>query len=103
MLSRGIIEDPDGSVASRLTRSQSRSGLMASSIKKPGTYLSIGTLAVLSVSTKSNSVSDGGISGLSALYILDEICARVQFDLESKDEIRPCDRYDVIGGTGTGA
>ncbi|CAE7168497.1 unnamed protein product [Rhizoctonia solani] len=48
------------------------------------------------------SLDGGGIRGLSSLLILKEIMNRVKRD-EGLDEVpRPCDYFDVIGGTSTG-
>ena len=47
--------------------------------------------------------SDGGHSGLSALYIGEETFSRLQFDIGSEDEIRPCDHCDLFMGSGPGA
>jgi patatin-like phospholipase/acyl hydrolase len=44
----------------------------------------------------------GGIRGLSELLILQEIMKRIQHDEELTDTPRPCDYFDLIGGTSTG-
>jgi patatin-like phospholipase/acyl hydrolase len=46
----------------------------------------------------------GGIRGLSSLYILRSIMERVNKERkkESKDDIKPCDVFDLICGTSTG-
>ncbi|KAF2837026.1 FabD/lysophospholipase-like protein [Patellaria atrata CBS 101060] len=44
----------------------------------------------------------GGIRGISELLILDEIMNRVKCDLKLKQDPRPCDYFDLIGGTSTG-
>jgi predicted acylesterase/phospholipase RssA len=44
----------------------------------------------------------GGIRGVSELLILDEIMRRVQHDLDLAELPRPCDYFDLIGGTSTG-
>jgi hypothetical protein len=46
---------------------------------------------------------DGGPSALPALYIVEEMCARLQDDLDSDDEIRISDHCDLLGGSGPGA
>jgi hypothetical protein len=46
---------------------------------------------------------DGGHSGLPALYIGEETFSRLQCDLGSEDEIRPCDHCDLFMGSGPGA
>jgi hypothetical protein len=45
---------------------------------------------------------DGGVSGLPALYIIDEMGSRMQFDLKLDDEILVCRHFDLITGTGRG-
>ena len=72
---------------------------------KPGNYLSIGaspihmaTHAILTVFSL-----DGGHSGLPALYIEEETFCRLQYDLDSTDEIRPCGHHDLFMGSGPGA
>lgn len=39
---------------------------------------------------------------MSELLILDEIMRRVQYDLGLTEMPRPCDYFDLIGGTSTG-
>jgi hypothetical protein len=46
--------------------------------------------------------SDGGVHPLSALYIVDEMLQRLKFDLESEEDLRACDWFDLIIGSGTG-
>jgi DNA helicase HerA-like ATPase len=71
--------------------------------RKRGNYLSIGK-AVRSRSTASSYASrlDGGSSGLPALYIIDEMSSRLQFDLKLDNEIQPGRHFDIIIGTGSG-
>jgi hypothetical protein len=73
--------------------------------EKPGNYLSIGALLVLIATHKSLTVFsiDGGDSGLPALYIGEEAFSRLQYDIGSEDEIRPCDHCDLFIGSGPGA
>ncbi|KAL2885585.1 Vegetative incompatibility protein HET-E-1 [Ceratocystis lukuohia] len=48
------------------------------------------------------SIDGGGVRGLSSLLILERIMERIQ-QLENLPEVpKPCDRFDLIGGTGTG-
>lgn len=63
-----------------------------------GTYIPANIFAV-----ESNTLPDGGgIRGISALIILDEIMKRIQY-LEKKSEIpRPSEYFQLIGGTSTG-
>ncbi|PVF95185.1 hypothetical protein CPB86DRAFT_875849 [Serendipita vermifera] len=53
---------------------------------KAGNYLSI----------------DGGVNPLSALYIIDEMLQRLQFDIGSEEDIRACDWFDLVVGSGHG-
>ncbi|KAL2886104.1 putative acyl transferase acyl hydrolase lysophospholipase [Ceratocystis lukuohia] len=48
------------------------------------------------------SLDDGGIGGLSSLLILEKIMENIR-DAEGLPDIpRPCEKFDLIGGTGTG-
>ena len=48
------------------------------------------------------SLDGGGIRGISSLLILEHIMERIR-EAEGLDEVpRPCDRFDMIGGTSTG-
>ena len=44
----------------------------------------------------------GGIRGLSPLLILKEILYRLQQEKQLQDLPRPCDVFDLAGGTSTG-
>ncbi len=44
----------------------------------------------------------GGIRGLSELLILREIMHRVRHDSDLPETPRPCEYFDLIGGTSTG-
>ncbi|CAG8729022.1 11361_t:CDS:2, partial [Acaulospora colombiana] len=59
---------------------------MASLSSRAGNFLSI----------------DGGVNPLSALYIIDEMLQRLKFDLGSEGDIRACDWFDLIIGSGHG-
>ncbi|EPS38438.1 hypothetical protein H072_7827 [Dactylellina haptotyla CBS 200.50] len=48
------------------------------------------------------SLDGGGIRGLSELVILKEILQRVKHDCKLADIPRPCEYFDLIGGTSTG-
>ncbi|KAL5635601.1 hypothetical protein ACGC1H_004414 [Rhizoctonia solani] len=48
------------------------------------------------------SLDGGGIRGLSSLLILEEIMGRVKRDEGLPETPRPCNYFDLIGGTGTG-
>lgn len=52
---------------------------------------------------RDTSYIDGGISGLPALYILDEMISRLQFDLNSYEELFLWQYFDIIIATGPGA
>ncbi|PVF95184.1 hypothetical protein CPB86DRAFT_828077 [Serendipita vermifera] len=45
---------------------------------------------------------DGGVNPLSALYIIDEMLQCLQFDIGSEEDIRACDWFDLIVGSGHG-
>ncbi|KAG6867448.1 hypothetical protein C0995_004918 [Termitomyces sp. Mi166 len=48
------------------------------------------------------SLDDGGVRGLSELFILKEIMHRLKH-LEGAESLpKPCDYFDIIGGVGTG-
>jgi len=47
-------------------------------------------------------LDDGGIRGLSELVILKEIMHRIKHLNNLPSVPRPCDYFDLIGGTGTG-
>jgi hypothetical protein len=42
------------------------------------------------------------VNPLSALYIIEEMLQRLQFDLQSEEDIRACDWFDLIIGSGHG-
>lgn len=44
----------------------------------------------------------GGIRGLSELLILKEIMSRIQKDEGATTTPKPCDYFDLIGGSSTG-
>ncbi|KAG6893710.1 hypothetical protein C0993_000479, partial [Termitomyces sp. T159_Od127] len=45
---------------------------------------------------------DGGVRGLSELFILQEMMYRLMHLENLKAMPKPCDYFDIIGGTGTG-
>ncbi|SJL06798.1 uncharacterized protein ARMOST_10140 [Armillaria ostoyae] len=58
---------------------------------------------LLSLASQSTSVADGGgIRGVSELFILDEIMRRIQLRKNLPNTPRPCEYFDLIGGTSTG-
>jgi hypothetical protein len=46
--------------------------------------------------------TDGGVNPLSALYIIDEMLQRLKFDTDSEEDVRACDWFDLIVGSGHG-
>ena len=44
----------------------------------------------------------GGVRGLSALYVLDELMESVNKKAQNQPPLKPCDYFDMIGGTSTG-
>ncbi|KII90275.1 hypothetical protein PLICRDRAFT_698003 [Plicaturopsis crispa FD-325 SS-3] len=48
------------------------------------------------------SLDGGGIRGLSQLYILETIMHRIMVEEDLPEVPRPCDYFDLIGGTSTG-
>jgi len=44
------------------------------------------------------SLDGGGVRGLSSLYILQ----RIMFSIDPDNPPKPCDYFDMIGGTSTG-
>lgn len=48
------------------------------------------------------SIDGGGIRGLSALEILQQLMERMEAELGSETPLKPCDYFDMIGGTSTG-
>ena len=48
------------------------------------------------------SLDGGGVRGLSTLYILKSIMDRLSRQLKKNPPIKPCEVFDLIGGTSTG-
>lgn len=50
------------------------------------------------------SLDGGGVRGLSTLYILRKIMTKVNAERQKKgqDAVKPCQVFDLIGGTSTG-
>ena len=48
------------------------------------------------------SLDGGGVRGLSTLYILKIIMDRLNNELKKDPPVKPCDVFDLIGGTSTG-
>ncbi|KAK0431699.1 FabD/lysophospholipase-like protein [Armillaria borealis] len=48
------------------------------------------------------SLDGGGIRGVSELFILDEIMKRIQLRINLPNTPKPCEYFDLIGGTSTG-
>ena len=47
-------------------------------------------------------IDGGGIRGLSSLYMLDDIMEEIKKAAKETETPRPCDYFDLIGGTSTG-
>lgn len=73
------------------------SAMTENSDKWPGNYLTIG---VSLVDLEYEPPLDYSDSGFPALSILDEDFSRIQFDLNSEEEIQPCNHCDLIIGSG---
>lgn len=48
------------------------------------------------------SLDGGGVRGLSTLYILKSIMDRLSRELKKDPPLKPCEVFDLIGGTSTG-
>ncbi|CAO1601297.1 hypothetical protein XANCAGTX0491_004964 [Xanthoria calcicola] len=48
------------------------------------------------------SLDGGGVRGLSSLYILDQIMHSVNSKAKNDPPLKPCEYFDMIGGTSTG-
>jgi patatin-like phospholipase/acyl hydrolase len=48
------------------------------------------------------SLDGGGVRGLSTLYILRDIMLQLSLERGSQTILRPCNVFDLIGGTSTG-
>ena len=48
------------------------------------------------------SVDGGCIRGLSALAILEELMRRLEIEMKLSSPPKPCEVFDLAGGTGTG-
>lgn len=48
------------------------------------------------------SLDGGGVRGLSTLYILRDIMAQLSHERDDRPLLKPCDVFDLIGGTSTG-
>lgn len=48
------------------------------------------------------SLDGGGVRGLSSLLILRDIMTQLNAEREDKESLKPCDIFDLIGGTSTG-
>jgi patatin-like phospholipase/acyl hydrolase len=48
------------------------------------------------------SLDGGGVRGLSSLLILKEIMMQLNSKRENSPHLKPCDVFDLIGGTSTG-
>jgi patatin-like phospholipase/acyl hydrolase len=49
------------------------------------------------------SLDGGGVRGLSTLYVLKGLMARLNHERQAKNlPVKPCEVFDLIGGTSTG-
>lgn len=48
------------------------------------------------------SLDGGGVRGLSTLYILKVLMESLNYGKPKQDWVKPCDIFDLIGGTSTG-
>src|SRR4051812_17262688 len=50
------------------------------------------------------SLDGGGVRGLSTLYVLQGLMARLNHELQAQNlpSVKPCEVFDLIGGTSTG-
>jgi patatin-like phospholipase/acyl hydrolase len=48
------------------------------------------------------SLDGGGVRGLSSLLILRDIMTQLNLEREESQTLKPCDVFDLIGGTSTG-
>lgn len=48
------------------------------------------------------SLDGGGVRGLSSLLILRDIMTQLNAERDDNQDLRPCDVFDLIGGTSTG-
>ena len=48
------------------------------------------------------SLDGGGVRGLSSLLILKDVMAQLSSEREDGEILKPCDVFDLIGGTSTG-
>jgi hypothetical protein len=58
-------------------------------------------LCVLTVERHSH-YKDGGLTALGQLYLLDQVFYLLKQELQSDTELRPCDWFDLIIGSGPG-
>ncbi len=72
----------------------------------PVNLLSLGehllVIHIVSASHFTSVTDSGGIRGVSELFILDEIMKRVQAHKSLPNTPKPCEYFDLIGGTSTG-
>ncbi len=72
----------------------------------PVNLLSLGEhlllIHIVSASQITSLTDGGGIRGVSELFILDEIMKRIQAHKNLPNTPKPCEYFDLIGGTSTG-
>jgi len=47
-------------------------------------------------------IDGGGVKGLSALYLLEQLMSLVNAEAKNESPLKPCEYFDMIGGTSTG-
>jgi patatin-like phospholipase/acyl hydrolase len=73
--------------------------------RRPGVrLLSLGELIVSAASSliRLSQTDGGGILGVSELLIIEQIMKRIKQEQRLADVPKPCEYFDMIGGTGTG-
>ena len=70
---------------------------------EPLNLLALGARLRIILIFRTDALADGGgIRGVSMLLVLDEIMRRVQHDKRLASLPRPCEYFNLIGGTSTG-
>lgn len=71
---------------------------------RPLRLLSFGTTAALNSSQPELTVLDsgGGIRSLSQLLVLENIMKEMKTNFDLRETPKPCDYFDLIGGSGAG-
>jgi hypothetical protein len=72
---------------------------------RPLRLLSLGAICVLipgKVIADITVIDGGGVKGLTSLIILQRIFRLIENETRPKEELKPCEYFDLIGGTSTG-